>query len=142
MTEPNGYKFVVLVNKKLQPGIALNALGHAALGLGALLAETQQEAMNLLEFNDGDGQPHPNISALSLIVLRGTSGNIRSLRAEARRLGLPCIDFCSTMTGGNFQEQLERTKNAPEADLDYYCVGLFGRIEALNQLTKKYSLYR
>lgn len=142
MTVHNGYKFVALVNKNLEPGVALNALGHAQLGIGALLAGVKQEEMSLLEFKDADGQAHPSISALSLIVLRGTSSNIRSLRAEALRFGIPCVDFTSSMTGGSYQEQLDRTLKTAEADLEYYCVVLFGRVEELGPLTRKYSLYR
>ena len=142
MTVQNGYKFVALVNKNLEPGVALNSLGHANLGLAALLADGKKDAMSLLEFKDADGQVHPNISALSLIVLRGTSGNIRSLRTEARALGIPCVDFTSSMTGGSYEEQLERTRKTPEAELEYYCVVLFGKIDELNPLTKKFSLYK
>ncbi len=76
------------------------------------------------------------------IVLRGTSGNIRSLRTEALRLGIACVDFTNSMTGGSFEEQLERTLKTSEAELEYYCVVLFGRVEELNPLTKKYSLYK
>jgi hypothetical protein len=142
MTVQNGCKFVVLLNKNLAPGVALNAVAHASLGLSALLANGQKEAMRLLDFKDGDGQIHPNISALSLIVLRGTSGNIRSLRNDARSAGIPCVDFTSSMTGGSYEEQLERTLTTPEAELDYYCVVLFGKLEDLNPLTKKFSLYK
>ena len=76
MSTNGTYKFVALLNKTLEPGVALDALGHMALGLSAALASEQREAMQLLEFVDGDGQSHSHISALSLIVLRGTSGNV------------------------------------------------------------------
>lgn len=79
---------------------------------------------------------------MSLIVLRGTSGNMRNRRAKAQRRSIPCVDFTSSMTGDTFKEQLERTSQTAEPDLEYYCCVLFGRIEELNPLTKKYSLYR
>lgn len=142
MTVRNGHKFVALVNKNLEPGVALNAVAHANVGLAALLADGRKDAMTLLEFKDADGQTHPNISALSLIVLRGTSGNIRTLRSEARAAGIPCVDFTSSMTGGSAEEQLERTLTTPEGELEYYCVVLFGKNEELNPLTKKFSLYK
>ncbi len=142
MSTNGTYKFVALLNKTLEPGVALNALGHMALGLSAALASEQREAMQLLEFVDGDGQSHSHISALSLIVLRGTSGNVRALRDAARRAGLPCVDFTKTMTGGTYTEQLERTRTTAAADLEYYGVMVFGEAEELNPITKKYSLYR
>jgi hypothetical protein len=142
MSIANSYKFVALINKNLDAGVALNALGHAALGLGAHLADGQKEAMRLLEFRDGDGQAHANISALSLIVLRGTSANIRALRREAIARSIACVEFASTMTGDTYVEQLERTAQTPESELDYYAILLFGPAEILNPLTRKYSLYR
>src|SRR5438105_538585 len=113
MSVQNG-KFVALVNKNLEPGVALNAVAHAHLGLSAQLVESNKDAMHLLQFQDADGQTHPNISARSLIVLRGTSGNIRTLRAQARELGIPTVDFTSSMTGGTYEEQLDRTLRTPE----------------------------
>ena len=138
----NPYKFVALVNKNLEPGVALNALGHAALGMGATLAVSHVAEMQLLDFRDRDGQSHPSISALSLIVLRGTSGNIRALRKEANARSLPYVDFTTTMTCGNYTEQLERTAQTPEEDLEYSVIILFGESDVLASLTKKYSLYR
>ena len=141
-SNPNGYKFVALVNKNLEPGVALNALGHAALGLGATLAASHLPEMQLLDFRDRDGQSHPSISALSLIVLRGTSGNIRALRKEAKARGLPHVDFTTTMTVDSYAEQLERTAQTSEEDLEYSVIVLIGESAVLTSLTKKYSLYR
>lgn len=141
-SNPNAYKWVALVNKNLEPGVALNALGHAALGLGATLADSHLSEMQLLDYRDHDGQNHPSISALSLIVLRGTSGNIRALRKEANARGLPYVDFTTTMTGDSYIEQLERTAQTAEEDLEYSAIVLFGESAVLAALTKKYSLYR
>lgn len=141
--DANGkFKFVALVNKNLEPGVAMNALGHMALGLAARLADGRREDMKFLDFIDRDGQTHPNISGLSLIVLRGTSGNVRTLRNEALAAQLPVVDFTSTMTGDTYVEQLERTRLTLESDLDYYGVMLFGPADQVAPLTRKYSLYR
>jgi hypothetical protein len=142
MSNANNYMFVTLINKNLDVGVALNALGHAALELGEHLAAGQKEAMRLLELRDGDGQAHANISALSLIVLRGTSANIDALRRAAIARSIACVDFASDMTWDTYVEQLERTAQTPEADLDYYAIVLFGPADILNPLTRKYSLYR
>jgi hypothetical protein len=141
-SNPNRYKFVALVNKKLEPGIALNALGHAALGLGTTLVNSHLSDLQLLDYKDSDGTYHRNISALSLVVLKGTSGNIRALRNEAIACGLAHVDFTTTMTGGSYIDQLARTSQTDEKDLDYSVVVIFGENEELTKLTKKYSLYR
>lgn len=138
----NEYKFVALVNKNLEPGVALNAIAHASIGLGSMVTGKNRDEMKLLNFIDNDGNTHPNISALSLIVLRGTSGNIRRLRREAIAEGIQIVDFTNTMTGGIYTEQLERTSKISEEELEYSVAIMFGKSEVLAPLTKKYSLYR
>lgn len=136
-----GYKFVALVNKNLEPGVALNALGHIALGLGTRLA-TADQAGHFLDFTDADGESHPSVSGLPLIVLRGTSGDIRGLRAQAASRGMLSVDFVNTMTGGPWEEEMSRTMETAEAELDYYGILIYGRAEELTPLTRKFSLYR
>ncbi len=138
----NEFKFVALVNKKIEPGVALNAIAHASIGLGAMIAKESFDEMKLLNFIDKDGTSHPHISALPLIVLRGTSGNIRRLKREATDNGIKIVDFTKSMTGGTYLEQLERTSNIWEEELEYSVAVMFGKSEQLNPLTKRYSLYR
>ena len=45
------------------------------------------------------------------------------------------------MTGGTYQEQLDRTLKPPEEELTYYGIILFGEWDAVTQITKKLSLY-
>jgi hypothetical protein len=137
------HRFVALLNKRLESGVALNAIGHMAAGLAAMLARKENiERMRFLDFEDRDGQVHPSISALSLIVLRGTSNDIRTLRQQAREAGLPCVDFTSTMTGGTYLEQLDRTKATSEQEFEYYGTMIFGPIDKVNPITRKYSLWK
>ena len=46
------------------------------------------------------------------------------------------------MTVGTYAEQKERTKNTPEAELEYYGVCMFGEKEKLSGLTRKFSLWK
>lgn len=141
-SNPNKYKFVALVNKELEPAVALNAIAHASIGLGAMISKENCDDMKLLDFTDKDGTVHPNISALSLIVLRGTSGNIRRLRKEAIAAEIKVVDFTTSMTGGTYLDQLDRTSNTAEDALEYSVALMFGEVDQLAPLTKKYSLYR
>ena len=141
-SNPNEYKFVALVNKNLEIGAALNAIAHASIGLGAMIANESRDEIKLLNFTDKDGNIHPNISALSLIVLRGTSGNIRRLKHEAATAGIKVVDFTTSMTGGTYVEQLEHTSSTAEEELEYSVAILFGSTDQLTPITKRYSLYR
>ena len=42
------------------------------------------------------------------------------------------------MTVGTYIEQLQRTKETPELDLEYYGICLFGEINQINELTRKF----
>lgn len=136
------YKFVLVLNKTLEPGVALNAAAHMSLGLCARATEVERKEMNFISFVDADGNEHPFISALSLIVLRGTNAEIKKLVGQCKEQKLLHVDFLETMTGDTYKEQLERTKMTSEANLVYYGVAFFGLKEIIDPLTKRLSLWK
>ncbi len=138
------YKIVVALNKNLDVGVALNAAAHVALGLAGkgCAMSGAIEAFDFRDYADADGGSHDHISALSLIVLRGRNGELRSLRTEARSVGLLTVDFTNQMTSDTYIEQLERSAATPEADLEYYAVAIFGNSSEVDPLTRKLSLWR
>lgn len=136
------HKFVVAVNKTLEPGVAMNAVAHMALGLMAQADEIQKQEMKFMPFVDGSGVEHPSISGLSLIVLRATNGELRKLCNEAREQGILYTDFIQTMTGDTYIEQLEKTKATTAENIVYYGVAVWGEKVKIDPLTKKMSLWR
>ena len=134
-------RFVAVLNKKVETGKLMNALGHLTAGLAG--ASANKEDMCFLQFIDGDGGTHPNISHFPFIVLEADNSNkIRALRTEVIAKGIPFTDFGSSMTIGTSQEQLDATKVTPEKDLEYYGLCMFGSTETLKELTRKFSLFR
>lgn len=139
--QPVTHKFVAVLNKKIPIGTVMNALAHAAAGLSA--SYDKPEAMRFDDYHDKDGGTHPAISDNPFIILRADNSNkLRALREAAQAAGVHCNDFTSTMTVGSYVEQQARTAATPEAELEYYAVCLFGEIETLNALTRKFSLWR
>jgi hypothetical protein len=139
--QPVTHKFVAVLNKKIPVGTVMNALAHTAAGLSA--SYDQPELMRFDDYHDNDGGTHPAISDNPFIILQADNSNkLRILRQEAKAKGIHCNDFTSTMTLGNFLEQQARTKATHEDELEYYAVCLFGEIEQLNTITKKFSLWR
>lgn len=65
------YKFVVVVNKNLEIGKAMNAIAHSYAGLVGVATKELKEKMSFIDFVDKNGSIHKSISGLSLIVLRG-----------------------------------------------------------------------
>lgn len=140
--DPTEFRVVALINKTLDPGPAMNTIAHLGMGLVSIAGESGRQVLQFLDFVDQTGGVHPSISARSLIVLRGSSNEIRSLRTVAHDLKLPCVDFTSTMTSGDYLSQMARTNETAAVDLDYWGIAILGRSDDLKPLTRKYSLWR
>lgn len=133
------HKLVAILNKDLPSGVALNALGHMSIGLGAHLGAS---ALRLDDYKDKNGNIYPNISQMPFIILRGKSGEIKKAVSAAKELSLNHGIFLNTMTGGTYSEQLHNTAQTDAEQLIFYGCVLFGPIEAVNTITKKFSLWR
>lgn len=133
-------RFVAILNKKIEPGKLMNALGHMTAGLVGGFAN--RDDMCFLQYHDKDGDTHPNISHFPFIVLKADNANqIRTVRNEAKARSIAFTDFTSSMTVGTSAEQQAKTQTTPEAELEYFGICLFGDTETLREFTKKFSLY-
>lgn len=138
---PTTHKFVAVLNKKVPVGNVMNALAHATAGFAANYPDLK--AMRFDNYEDADGNTHPNISDNPFIILKADNSNkIRTFRNALIEADIPFVDFTSTMTVGTYAEQHERTRTTTEADLEYWGIVTFGEIETLNALTKKFSLWQ
>jgi hypothetical protein len=131
-------KLVAIVNKKIDVGVAMNAIAHITIGLGAQL---NNEALRLNDYMDKDGNKYPNISQMPFMILRGKSGEIRKAVNLAKEENMKIGVFTDTMTGGTYQEQLDRTLVTPEVELTYYGAVIFGSWDRVSEITKRFSLY-
>jgi hypothetical protein len=137
------HKFVAILNKKIEIGKILNTVGHMSLGIVASATPEEKELMGFIDYIDKEDGRHPSLSKDSYVILRADNSNqIRTARNAALAKGIHCIDFTNTMQEGTYLEQLERTKATPEAELEYYGICLFGEIDAVSEITKKFSLWR
>ncbi len=135
-------RFVAILNKKIEIGKPMNALGHMTAGFAGGGAVTREE-MCFLRFKDKDGGAHPNISHFPFIVLQAENSNqIRTFRATLLEKGIPFTDFTSSMTVGTSAAQIEATSKTAEAELEYFGICMFGETAILKELIKKFSLFR
>ncbi len=140
LPDENAYRFIAVLNKKVETGKLMNALGHMTAGLAGKVC---QEDMQFLDYRDRDGGSHPGISHYPFIVLVADNSNkIRTARREAMARGIPFTDFTSSMTLGSSQQQLDATAAANEAELEYYGLCLFGKTDILKEFTGKFSLFK
>ena len=135
------YKFVAAVNKNLEIGKALNSIAHSCAGLVGVAEEELKEKMSFIDFLDKDDSIHKSISGLSLIVLRGKNNEIKKLRQSFIEHNVLFTDFTETMTGDTYKEQLNKTKQTSNEDMNYFCITAFGKKEIIDPLTSKFSLY-
>lgn len=134
------WRFIAILNKKIEPGRLMNALGHMTAGLTGGANNT--DSMHFLQYEDADGSPHPNISHFPFIVLKADNSNkIRTVRRECEQRSIQFTDFVSTMTVGTSAEQLQATKETPEEELEYWGIVMFGKTDELKEFTGKFSLY-
>lgn len=141
MSLNESWRFVAVLNKKIETGKLMNALAHMAAGMGGGFGSVHD--MRFLAYRDKDGGAHPHISYHPFIVLKADNSNqIRKIRNEALARNISFNDFTSTMTVGTSEEQIERTKNTAEVDLEYWGICLFGKTEELREFTGKFSLFQ
>ena len=130
LPDENSLRFIAVLNKKVETGRLMNALGHMSAGLAGGFGKSNE--MNFLEYKDKDGGIHPNISHFPFIILKSENSNqIRKVRNEALQRNIIFTDFTSTMTVGTSADQIESTKNTPELNLEDWGICLFGKTAEL-----------
>lgn len=142
MVHNDKYKFVAVINEKIETGRALNAIAHMGLGLVNIADEETKEKMSFIDFPDKDDEAHKSISGLSLIVLKGRNCEIKKVRNQFKEENIMFVDFIETMTGDTYAEQLVKTKELGQEEHNYFGILAFGEIDKINPITKKLSLWR
>lgn len=131
-------KLVAVLNKKVETGKVMNALAHMTVGLVRSYPDVD---MGVINYEDKSGTPHM-ASKFPYIILRADNSNkIRALRNALIEKNIPFASFTSAMTVGGYEEQMQRSKETLEEELEYYGICMIGEKSELDELTKKFSLW-
>jgi hypothetical protein len=137
------HKFVIVLNEKSPVGKLFSATGQLAMSLLNDATEEQRANMSFIPLRDPNSSNLLTVTSCSFVVLKGTAGQLLSLYAKAQELGFLSAIFTSTMSYNGIEEDLIlKTANTPLDQVEPYGISLFGQIEELNPLTKKFSVFK
>lgn len=137
------HKFSIVLNEKSPLGKLLSATGQLAMSLYADASPGQRAKMTFLPFLDPAKNSLITLSMCSFVVLRGSAAQLLTLYAKAREQNLLTAIFTDTMSFNGIEENLiHKTATTPLDQIEPYGVGLFGSVEELSSLTKKFSVFK
>ena len=133
------YKFVAILNKKIEVWKIMNALAHMTAWM--VWNSKNLEEMWFINYEDKDNSPHMASKHPFIILKAKNSNQIRQIRSEVIERWLVFSSFTSAMTVGNYEQQLEESKKQWAEDLEYYWLSIFWKKEIVDEITKRLSLW-
>ena len=133
------YKFAAVLNKKIEPGKAMNALAHMTVWLVGKYENIDELAV--IDYADKDGGSHIASQHPFIILKAKNSNQLRTLRENCLDQWVAFASFTEAMTVWWWEEQVARSAELAEAEMEYYGVCLFGKRSVVDPLIKKYSLW-
>src|SRR5258706_1021663 len=98
---PRSHQFTCVVNKKKNPALIMNAIGHMTAGL-VEQHKHDTSLMRFRDFDDKDKTVHPSTSANRFIVLRSENSNeLRTLREALLTQRMTYTAFTDTIITGD-----------------------------------------
>ena len=134
-------KFVVVLNGSQDLSRLASGVGHVTAGLVARLSDRIGD-LSFVEYKSADGEVYPWISDWPFIILKGRGGQIDTFRQTLNFRNIPCATYLDTMLSGGSVAQQEATAAKPHSELTPLAVAAFGERSVLDELTKKFSLWR
>lgn len=137
------HKFVIVLNEKSPSGKLLSATGQLSMSLYLNASEGQRINMSFISFLSPSGSNLITVSNCSFVVLKGTANQLLALYAKSTEQKLLSAIFTSTMSFNGIEEDLiYKTATTLLDQTEPYGVGVFGSIEEINPLTKKFSVFK
>lgn len=134
-------KCVMILDERLPLGIMANT---AAI-LGITLGKAMPEIVGA-DVADKTGHEHLGIIEFPVPILKGNTESIKVLRErlyEPEFSDVTVVDFSDLAQGcKTYDEFIEKMKDAPERDLNYFGIAMCGAKKKINKLTGQMPLLR
>jgi hypothetical protein len=134
-------KFVVVLNRSYELPQLVSGLGHVTAGLVASLSKDLEE-LSFVTYETADGVAYPWISDWPFIILKARGGQLQTLRETLAFRDMPHSTYLETMLTGGSAHQQKITKEQNAAEIPLLALATFGDRTTLDELTKKFSLWR
>jgi hypothetical protein len=134
------YKTVAVLASNIDPGVALNVLGHLALSLGA---RAPKEMMGRDFLVDKSEVKHHGISKYPVIITKVKQGTVRRAIQEARlNSSILLIDYPKEMLSTGHDDELSvAINNVEEEKIEYLGALLFGKSVDVDKITGRFMLW-
>ncbi len=134
-------KCVIVIDEKLPLGIIVNT----AVIMGITLGKKMPEIVGV-DVYDKTGNEHLGIIEFPVPILKGNTENIKIIREklyEPEFSDLTVVDFSDlAQTCKTYDEFIQKMKDIPQTELNYFGVAICGAKKKVNKLTGSLPLLR
>ena len=134
-------KIVGVIASNLEPGVALNIIGHLGVSIGAY---ADKDIMGQANIKDKSGMNHVGISKYPFIITKVKMGKVRqTIETAKQNPNILVVDYPKEMlTTGHDDELVKAIGEKEEQRLEYLGAVLCGNSKDIDEITGKFQLWR
>jgi hypothetical protein len=133
-------KVIIVVREDLPSWQVLNTVAHISAYLGNRLSGSFGTGEY---FQTKDNFRYPRNSQYAIVILSGKQGQLNNLVTDVRASDLEYLGFVREMIETTDDIEIQTILSEKyDKDVEYLGVGLFGNIDKVKELTKKFSLWK
>ncbi|EJH1736419.1 DUF2000 domain-containing protein [Escherichia coli] len=138
MFEDNQKKLYIVVNRNMEASLLMNATGHLAAGI-----MQRAEDKIFQDYPNDDSGLSAHLSHYPVVILQAKNSNqLCTALLKCKEARLAYNFFTTTMLGQSTEQQIQDTKVAPLESLEFVAIAIYGDTDALQPITKKFSVYK
>lgn len=133
-------KIVIVLNSKLEIGVALNVVGHLSVSLG----HHAVDHMGRKYLTDASGNIHFGISKYPIIITKVKNEKLKTSLCKAKlQKDILVIDYPKIMYETGHDDELAEELLKQNADeIEYYGYIMYGNVENIDKISGKFSLWK